>query len=494
MKRLLALWGLLAFCTTSMAQNDDEYEAFKKQATAEFNTYTTNTEREYANYRDKANAEYAAFVEQAWTEMYALAGIKPPAPPKPLRPQHQQESAPDRMPISIPYDSIVPMPMAPVDIEMPQIPYTAASEDEQEEVDFFATKVVVRAVKKMVLIQLTSLAEKEVAKAWRQMSKGNYDGLLGDCLRQHNAMKLCDWAYIQFCGTVAERVFGKKSNEAVLLQAFLLTQSGYRVRMAESEGKLFLLMPFDHTIYNYAYITIDGLKYYVIDGKKSGIYRVCQASFPREYTASISIPRQPQLAMRATPTKTFGGSGRYPTMKVSLGVNKNLMNFYSQYPISDAWSSYSKASLSEATKASLYPALRRSIQGKSKWVATDMLLDFVQHAFGYKTDQEQFGYERPLFGDESFFYPYNDCEDRSILFSILVRELMGLDVVLLHYPGHLATAVNLGASEQGDYVLVDGKRYTVCDPTYIGASVGEAMPDFKNEKVRVIIIGDTERK
>ena len=74
------------------------------------------------------------------------------------------------------------------------------------------------------------------------------------------------------------------------------------------------------------------------------------------------------------------------------------------------------------------------------------------------------------------------------MFSILVRDLLGLDVVLLHYPGHLATAVDLGNSVKGDYVSVRGKRFVVCDPTYIGASIGESMPEFKNSKARIIVL------
>ena len=89
----------------------------------------------------------------------------------------------------------------------------------------------------------------------------------------------------------------------------------------------------------------------------------------------------------------------------------------------------------------MYPKLTQQIKGKSQKDAANILIDFVQTAFEYQTDDVQFGYERPLFADETFFYPYSDCEDRSILFAHLVKDLLGLDVVLLYYPGHLATAV-----------------------------------------------------
>ena len=105
------------------------------------------------------------------------------------------------------------------------------------------------------------------------------------------------------------------------------------------------------------------------------------------------------------------------------------------------------------------------------------------------TDAQQFGQERPFFADETLFYPYSDCEDRAILFSVLVHELLGLDVLLLHYPVHLATAVSFGDLDvDGDYMTLDGKKYIVCDPTYIGSSVGDTMPQFKNTKAKIIRI------
>ena len=146
------------------------------------------------------------------------------------------------------------------------------------------------------------------------------------------------------------------------------------------------------------------------------------------------------------------------------------------------------ASLSEQAKEGLYPVLRKNIEGKSKKDAAGVLLDFVQTAFDYKTDDEQFGVERPLFGDETLYYPFCDCEDRSILYSILVRELLGLDVVLLHYPDHLATAVCFNDNVEGDYMVLNGRRYVVCDPTYIGAGVGEAMSCYKNTKATILRI------
>jgi hypothetical protein len=38
----------------------------------------------------------------------------------------------------------------------------------------------------------------------------------------------------------------------------------------------------------------------------------------------------------------------------------------------------------------------------------------------------------------------------------------------------------------GDYIMLDDKKYVVCDPTYIGARVGETMPGMDNKSATVI--------
>jgi hypothetical protein len=74
-----------------------------------------------------------------------------------------------------------------------------------------------------------------------------------------------------------------------------------------------------------------------------------------------------------------------------------------------------------------------------------------------------------------------DCEDRSFLFSYLVEQVIGLQTVGLKYPGHLAVAVELiepHPDPDADSVYVDGRKFYVSDPTYIGANVGQAMTIF----------------
>jgi hypothetical protein len=77
-------------------------------------------------------------------------------------------------------------------------------------------------------------------------------------------------------------------------------------------------------------------------------------------------------------------------------------------------------------------------------------------------------------------------DDANKQFISFLRNLLKLDVVLLDYPNHIATAVCFNENVSGDFVTVGGKKYVVCDPTYIGASIGKAMPQFKNVAAKVL--------
>ena len=94
-----------------------------------------------------------------------------------------------------------------------------------------------------------------------------------------------------------------------------------------------------------------------------------------------------------------------------------------------------------------------------------------------------------MFSDETLFYPYCDCEDRSVLFSYLVRTLLNLKVIGLDYPGHVATAVKVSTDFKGDNIIYKSEKYIICDPTFINANLGKSMPKFKDVKPEIIALG-----
>lgn len=494
-------------CSTLSAQVDDEwtrkvreseenarreFEEYKRNAIKESNDYITQQQKEFEEFRRKANEEYATFMRNAWKEFkpkpVEVAPIKPKPvtpivyEPSPIEPRPNEPVKPHDTPIVFNVKPTAPKPVSvPVPVEPKEI--KPRPNDDVKAYHFYGTPMKIHFDNSQS-IHLEDVTEKCVAATWTQLSQPYYDNLLMECLNEKQQKHLCDWAYITLTKRVSETCCGMDSNEAAVMHTYLLTQSGYQVRIGRADGNLHLLVGSNEKIYGYSYFMIDGMSFYCFDkltGSKS-MY-IFDRAFPKETTMSLAIS---QPAFKVTPTESRTVvSKRYPEVKATVSMNQNLIDFYNDYPLSSQWTCYSSASLSDVVKNSLYPSLKKAINGKSESEAVEMLLNFVQTGFEYQTDEEQFGYERPLFPDESFYYPYCDCEDRSILFACMVRELLGLDVILLHYPGHLATAVRFNEEVSGDFLNLINGRYVVCDPTYIGAGIGMSMPQFKDAKIEV---------
>lgn len=481
MKQLLTIGlALTVLCPVSAQQRDyqKEYEVFKRRSL-----------QQYDDFRDKANAAYVKFMREAWTEHAARTAEPVPERPEPPQPVVM---APDAEPSNdiVPFDKVV-APIAPALPPQPVAPLPAPAQPTGKSFAFafYGTPCSVSLDAKH-RFALRGVDENAVADAWTRLSSDAYLPLISECLAWREKLCLCDWGYVRWLERMTTSFFGPENcNEARLMQMYILIQSGYKVRIARADGRLVLLLPSKEAIYEYPYLAINGGKYYIVDpSMRNKSYSVFDREFPNERDFSLRMAHEPLLSVQPTEVRTLKAE-RFPEVSAEVVVNRNLIDFYDDYPLNDTWSIYAQASLSAEAKKCLYPALQRAIEGKNPSAAADMLLNFVQTAFAYKTDDEQFGQERPLFADETLFYPYSDCEDRAILYAVLVHDLLGLDVVLLQYPEHLATAVLFKDEElSGDCIKLDGRKYLVCDPTYIGASIGTAMPQFKKTVAEVIRI------
>lgn len=488
MKRLIITLLACMMATALSAQIDEDWQKSVRQsmedAQKEFDTFRLKAEQSFENFRKKANEEYARFMANPWSafEMQPLETIPvEPKPPQPFVVDPDIKPLPSENPIVF---KLKPKPDNPYEQPVPFEPITPNPSPDVplNYITFYGTDLGFH-FDMNYLPKLNGVSEQSVSDFWYELTDDYFDNLVAECLYYRENRNFCDWAYYLITRLLAESYFGK-TNEAKVLQMYLLVQSGYQTRIALRDNQLVVLMGSDDAVCSYCYVNIEGQRYYNFEKSSAcGYFSVYNHAFPSERKMSL-VAKQPKLAVKKTTPRQMGS--RWMKIETSVVLNQNLIDFYNDYPLSSNWTNYSVASLSDMAKDSLYPAIRSAIAGKTKLEAANILITFVQFAFDYASDQKQFGYERPLFPDESLFYPYNDCEDRSIFYSCLVRELLGLDVVLLHYPGHLATAVCFDEQVKGDYLLLDGKRYIVCDPTYIGSTVGMCMPQFTSTQPEVV--------
>lgn len=487
----------------------DDYEEFKNKAL-----------QEYTAFRKKALQDYAKFVRDAWQEF----GAEPPIPV----PQ-EEEIAPMVVPgseaetaswfgdlfrkvkNSIKKKTPSDKPVKKTSDELPQkevivtapapkqpAPEVQVCEQKKSMNDYmvfslFGTECRVR-IGDDCRFTLKSVEPDEVANAIELLSNIQFDNILYDCLKEREKHGFSDWAYYQMLIALTDNFYGPGSNEGTLVRAFLYSQSGYKMRLAHDGAKLYMLTASSHVIYERSMYFIGGETYYQLEGERNDKLRICPAKFPKESPLSLQISGAQVFSGNPTMERTVT-SKLNPEFSFTFISNKNYLDFYDTYPTSAVgnnfmtrWAMYANTPLEKGMVEQLYPQIREKLAGLSKQEAVQQLLYWVQTGFEYAYDEDVWGSDRAFFGEESLFYPYCDCEDRSILLSHLVRDLVGLDVVLVYYPGHLAMAVNFPEEVEGDYLLLDGRKFMVCDPTYINAEIGMTMPLVKDKPATLILL------
>ena len=401
---------------------------------------------------------------------------KPACPnAKPACP-NAQPAAPTTKPVVVPVTPPAVKPSAPTG-EL----FTASSDKQM--VNFCGQKVYVDKSLKGVC-SIGNMRENAIADAYEAMCKADYKALVDDCRKVKKELNLNDWGIFLFVRE-ASKTLCTDENAAVVMQQFLLNELGYKSKMARraDRNQMLLFVAADCQVYGHPYFTKDGLNYYNLTSNESCQFYMCQEDSPKAKSKlNMQVNHAPALNAGMVNSVHKNRSG---SVAVSVDVPKSLMEFYGSMPQCD-YSVYVNAEVNPSVASKVLSTLAPLVNGKSEAEAANLLINFVQTGFQYATDQEQFGYEKPFFVEELFYYPYCDCEDRSVLYSYLVRNLLKLDVVLLDYPNHIATAVCFNENVSGDFVTVGGKKYVVCDPTYIGASIGKAMPQFKNVAAKVL--------
>ena len=488
MKRILVTGITLLSLVVCYSQTTNDFNEFRQGILNGYSQERNSIQNDYRSFRNKINADYADFLRNAWSNLTSFAPISKPKDKQPVPPvvfEENQSTTPvviESKPVVTPTPEPSPTPISP--IEQNEISTT------QRFVKFYGLEIPVRVPNTSPISILSN--ENDIASKWEDFSDGRFDNSLYDLLTIKRSNQLSDWAYLKLVERFSNDYFSNE-NAASLLTAWLLCQSGYQIRLARDPNSIIVLFASNHTIFDSSYFIVDGIKYYPLNNSVSNI-KICNAKFKGETPLSLAITKEQRLGSNMS-DKRLIKSSRYSNLSASVSVNKNLIDFYNDFPTSaiggnplSRWGIYSNTPFSSVTSSSLYSQLRSSLSNCSTQEVVERLLNWVQTGFQYEYDDVVWGHDRAFFAEETLFYPYADCEDRSILFSHLVREICGLDVALVYYPNHLATAVKFSEPVSGDAVIINGEKFVICDPTYNGANVGHQMPGLDCTQVRTLVL------
>ncbi len=469
MKRMIALivWGV-SICCPVIAQEDliKEYERFRQWQTHEFDDYVS-----------RRNCEFADFLKQEWKLFQSMQAVERPGEPKPDR----APFVPDREIPEVPGPAVDPLP-APLPVIPEPKPVIPQHLPQTLELSFYDTPMYI-CFSDRLKVAPDGITEARVAAWWERMSAGPYEDFIRALRRNGDALGLNDWGYYRLVTTVAEQLF-TKDNDRTAFVFYMMKQSGYDVRLGRGEGRLYLLPAFATQLYGLPYFVLDGKKYYRLEGE-GALYTFGESDAFGNGKA-IDLSQQCPLALRGQVKLRELKLAKFPQLQIRVPYSLARVAYYNTIPQTDMPVYFSYPMPADAWQG-LYEAFHPLAGKYSLPEFVGILLNFVQTSFAYRTDDRQFGREKYFYPEEVIAYPFCDCEDRAVFFACLVRHLTGVEVIGLHYPGHMATAVCFGElNVPGDTFTVKGKKYVVCDPTYINASIGMTMPQFRAVKPEIV--------
>ena len=457
-----------------------------------FQEYQQAQLSEFTQYKKSIDDEFASLLKKQWS---AFKSFKQ----KPL----YQKPKPKKLPvvkkeIIIPKQEIKKSPIVtlkpkdekkPIVVKKPIDKPKITIDKNIKKISFkFYGQDVVVDYHKSIDFDLSRIDNKSISNAWAKLGKSKSNQLIKQINYYIDKLNLNDWAKYLLVYDLGENIYHNK-NKTNIFTWFVLSKLGYDIKVGYSSNSIYLLCAINHNLYQVSFFTIKNQKYYILtpDGKAGNIGAVYtyNGNYPEAIKKMSFEIKQPIKFNNNIKQKRLSFDFQGKHYIINAQYSNDLVKFYSTFPQCD-YKIYFHSKDSPQISQSILTELRKYLKGKSELEAVNFLLRFTQKSFQYKTDGDQFSYEKVMFPDETVFYPYSDCEDRSIMFATLVKNLLGLKVVGLKFSDHLATAVKFNSYIDGHSIKYQGQRYIVSDPTYINANVGMTTPKYKNASFKVV--------
>lgn len=478
----------------------------------EFEKWKKKHKKDVSHFIEQYDKDFASFLKSRWIETDVMAGKQRDINPKPQQtPSKQPKPIEDKTPVEIVLPDIqapetkpeqdrsdvaeFPLPKDKVpDVKVkPPFYYVEddnGSESQISEVTLLGQTLIMPKIT-LPNLNITKLSSGVISELWLTMASSDFKPALSAIEQASHDLKLDDWGNALLTHQYLTTQARLTQNQRQLLTWFYLVKQGFDARVAFDKNEIYLLLNAAQPLFAQKFFTFDDQKYYFVDFSKTRPINIGSVyTYEQQYS---SAKKSVKIDMRVAPILGKSDKTRVLTTKIgnqSVSVtapyNSSYIDFLNFYP-QVSMQYYFQAELPEQTKVSLLSQLKQQIAGLSELEAANFLLHFVQTSLQYQTDQQQFNYENYLFAGETLHYPYADCEDRSVLFAYLVTHLMGNKVVGLQYDGHVATAVALKSKTTGSSFLINDVRYTIADPTFINANVGEVMTGFEGVEPELVI-------
>jgi hypothetical protein len=273
-------------------------------------------------------------------------------------------------------------------------------------------------------------------------------------------------------------------NKQRLIEYVLLNKLGYDVICSYSSRDIFVYGVLSENPAQSIYIHFKSKRYTRLAFQELDKQGLCSILPTTEH----SDKRHFQLRKGSLPRVNAFTRGKNYTFvhnrkvySIQAKTNSSMRMYLKDLPRYKLGPTYVDMPISEELRQSLILKLQYFMKDmKTTREKSTFLLRFVQQAFKYKNDQEQYGMERYNFPEETLNTVYNDCEDKTMLLSYLYKNLLGIESVMLHFKNdkHVCLGARIPGYASNGTFKYKGKTYVVCEPTGKNYRVGQTAIDL----------------
>lgn len=292
--------------------------------------------------------------------------------------------------------------------------------------------------------------------------------------KQQNALQLPDWLTYQLIRRIAEQLNSKYVNykRYTYTKFALLKDLGFEPLLFKSSEKILLYIKSQNTIYNLPNKMINGLQYvclnyhdyeYQINFSDELFYQIIAGPLEPGKNFDYTINHLPSFQEISYSVKQISFNYKHHVEAFKVLVHPEMQDYFTNYPVTEYRYQFN-IPFSKISYNSLIPELKKRLEKLKVEEGVEYLMLFVRDGFEFETDTKLFGREKRFSPEETLTSNSSDCEDRSALFFLLVKEIYDLPMAVLSYPEHVNVAVLL-PKKKGKTVQIDDNHFTICEPT-----------------------------
>lgn len=352
---------------------------------------------------------------------------------------------------------------------------------------FFGNTITIACDRLLTLPVQQPSSNTTIAEYWKIFLVGNNRHLIDQLMTYRDRFGLNDWGYFLLVKAATEAVYPNDETGKTLLTWGLMIHSGYNVRIGYNQLGISILYKTSDKIYGIPFVKIGGSDFY-IDKPIASFPIITYLPEHQGALGAIHLSFRSSLNFQGeTEIKKIEFNWDKKLYEFNLKYNPEVTKFLEEYPQTDPEILFD-APFTQLSLESLHKQLKPVLNGMKKEAGAAFLQQFVQKTFGYRPFNDLYGYDRFMFPEELLFKDESNDKGKALLYAWMISNLLNQKAALVEFPGFYSVAISLDQPMDGDNFLLNGRKYTIADPTFDNAPLGLVMKEFYPLKPNVRIL------